>query len=174
MCALTNPTSRAGCALSLCLRPYFVYYSLPAFQHIACPLRLLLFQSVPEYSTSSFIYKDDPSSQSRRFSFDQNTTPSVLQHYRLSPSLLISQSTNRLSPQTNQTNQIQSLVNMCLVQLHKSSKSASYKDMADYAVPARIVTTAYSGSSDEKHQKAQVINAPARRSSMYIDRKSVV
>lgn len=64
---------------------------------------------------------------------------------------------------------------MCLVQLHKSSKSASYKDMADYSVPARIVTTAYSsGSSDEKHQKAQVINVSARRSSVYIPSTTAV
>lgn len=64
---------------------------------------------------------------------------------------------------------------MCLVQLHKSSKSVSYRDMSDYPVPARIVTTAYSrGPSDEKHHKVQVVNVQARRSSEYIPSTAAV
>lgn len=63
---------------------------------------------------------------------------------------------------------------MCLVQLHKSSKSVSYQDMSDYPVPARIVTTACSGSSDEKHQKVHVINVPTRRSSIHVPSTTAV
>lgn len=62
---------------------------------------------------------------------------------------------------------------MCLVQLHKSSKSASYKEMADYSVPARIVTTAYS-SSDDKHQKVHIVNTSGRRSSVHIPSTTAV
>lgn len=64
---------------------------------------------------------------------------------------------------------------MCLVQLHKSSKSVSHKDMSDYPIPARIVTTAYScGSSGEKHHKSQVVNVLSRRSSVYIPSTTAV
>lgn len=146
----------------------FRHYSFPAFQHIsiATPLLELRFT---EYSTSGFIYKE--SFLSRLGDLPSNRTL-LHQHFT---TITFLQSINLVSEKPITFDYLLPLAKMCLVQLHKSSKSASYVDMADYPVPARIVTTAYSsGSSDEKHQKTHTVDASSRRSSVYIPSTTAV